>query len=233
MSHGFFVTGTDTEVGKTWVSCALLRNLCAAGVAAAGYKPVAAGAELTGAGWRNADALQLQAAGTPDLEYAALNPVCLPLPASPHIAAAAAGTSIDIEALVDGAHQLQQRVDVVLVEGAGGWRVPLGDSVDIATLARALGWPVIVVVGMRLGCINHARLTVEAIQADGLPVAGWIANFIDPALGAPADVRQSLVQRLPVPLLAQIAHGAGELHWSEDGLRWHKKILQIVFDSQK
>lgn len=233
MSRGLFITGTDTGIGKTRVTAALLTEFSGAGLRVAGYKPVAAGAEFIDGRWCNDDALLLQvlSCGSPDYEL--INPLCLPLPVSPHLAAGAVGVVVDLARLVQSGQALLADYDVVVAEGAGGWRVPLADGVDIATLAGALAWPVILVVGLRLGCINHACLTAEAMRADGVIVAGWVANAIDPDLPLAAEVRNTLLQRLDIPLLADMMPGAVDLQWTAAGSQWRKEILQIVFDSPK
>ena len=233
MSRGYFITGTDTGIGKTRVTVALLSEFGAAGLRVAGYKPVAAGAELIDGQWCNEDALLLQSLSSGALPYREVNPLCLPLPVSPHLAAQKASVAVDMQALLDGGHELLAQHDVVFAEGAGGWRVPLSAGVDIATLAAALDWPVVLVVGLRLGCINHARLTAEAMRADGVEIAGWIANALDPDLLLREEVRHSLLQCLDIPLLADMMPGAVDLQWSEAGAHWRKEILQIVFDSPK
>lgn len=202
-----FVAGTDTGVGKTLASAALLHAWRRAGRTAVGMKPVAAGAVHTDGGWQNEDALSLRAASSlavpPELD----NPVLLREPLSPHLAARHEGVEIDIGEIARRFGLLAQRADAVVVEGAGGFLVPLGEHATGADLAQALGLPVVLVVGMRLGCLNHALLTVAAIHAAGLPLAGWIANRIDPHMKAVAENITYLRRRLEVPLLAEIAHG--------------------------
>ncbi|MGB2246758.1 MAG: dethiobiotin synthase [Alcanivorax sediminis] len=174
----FFVTGTDTEVGKTWVSCRLLERAQEAGLSCYGLKPVAAGCEETAEGWRNDDALQLMAASSVKLPYELVNPVALKAPVAPHIAAQQEGKVVTLARLtgyVRGALNAHP-ADLILIEGAGGWRVPLNDREMLSALAKELDVPVIQVVGMKLGCINHALLTAEAIQKDGLRYAGTMAN---------------------------------------------------------
>ena len=174
----FFVTGTDTEVGKTWVSCRLLERAREAGLSCYGLKPVAAGCEETAEGWRNDDALQLMAASSEILPYELVNPVALKAPVAPHIAARQEGKTISLARLagyVRGALSAH-KADLILIEGAGGWRVPLNDREMLSGLAAELELPVIQVVGMKLGCINHALLTAEAIKKDGLRYAGTMAN---------------------------------------------------------
>ncbi|MEQ3637374.1 dethiobiotin synthase [Alcanivorax sp.] len=174
----FFVTGTDTEVGKTWVSCRLLERAREAGLSCYGLKPVAAGCEETSDGWRNEDALQLMAASSVTLPYEIVNPVAFKAPVAPHIAAQQEGKDISLSRLVGyvrGALSAYP-ADLILIEGAGGWRVPLNSREMLSGLAKELDVPVIQVVGMKLGCINHALLTAEAIEKDGLRYAGTMAN---------------------------------------------------------
>ncbi|BAP15122.1 MAG: dethiobiotin synthase [Alcanivorax borkumensis] len=174
----FFVTGTDTEVGKTWVSCRLLERAREAGLSCYGLKPVAAGCEETSDGWRNEDALQLMAASSVTLPYEIVNPVAFKAPVAPHIAAQQEGKDISLSRLVGyvrGALSAYP-ADLILIEGAGGWRVPLNSREMLSGLAKELDVPVIQVVGMKLGCINHALLTADAIEKDGLRYAGTMAN---------------------------------------------------------
>ncbi|MES2424122.1 MAG: dethiobiotin synthase [Pseudomonadota bacterium] len=204
MTVGYFVTGTDTEVGKTLVSCALLRTLQTRHARVVGMKPVAAGAVQTADGWLNDDVVALRAAGNLKVAAELDNPYCFPDPVSPHIAARLAGANIDIALLADRYCQLATLADAVVVEGAGGFLVPLADSHTSADLAQRLGLPVVLVVGLRLGCLNHALLSAEAIRARGLTLAGWVANRIDPAMQAQDDNIATLVARLNAPLLADI-----------------------------
>lgn len=175
----FFVTGTDTEVGKTWVSCRLLEQAASEGHACYGLKPVAAGCQQTDQGPRNDDALALMAASSVKLAYEQVNPVALNEAVAPHIAAFHENRRMTVSGLagyVKGA--MMTRADLVLVEGAGGWRVPINDHETLADLARELALPVILVVAVRLGCINHALLSAQAIRNDGLKLAGWVANVM-------------------------------------------------------
>lgn len=177
-----FVTGTDTEIGKTFVSCALLHGFARAGLRAAAMKPVAAGAVEIDGQWHNEDADQLDAAASVVLPPEIRTPYLLKAPAAPHIVAAQEGVALDIDHIVACHDQALRRADVVVVEGVGGFRVPLAGIEDTADLACALGVPVLLVVGVRLGCISHALLTAEAIAARGLTLAGWVANRVDPAM---------------------------------------------------
>ncbi|HKS94329.1 MAG TPA: dethiobiotin synthase [Gammaproteobacteria bacterium] len=200
--RGFFVTGTDTSVGKTWVATVVIRVLARAGLKTVGMKPVASGSVPTSEGLRNDDALQLQAAANLPRPYALVNPYAFAPPIAPHLAAAEAGVVIALPRILECFRQLCAGADAVVVEGVGGWQVPLGDSWGVPELARALGLPVILVVGLRLGCLNHALLSARAIESDGLPLAGWIANEIDPGFGRRAANVATLERRMPAPLLA-------------------------------
>lgn len=200
----FFITGTDTEIGKTFVTCTLLHAARARGHRAVGMKPIAAGAEMVNAEFINEDAARIRAAGSFDPGLALLNPYCLASPIAPHIAAAEEDIRIEPRKILDAFAALRSQADVVLVEGVGGFRVPLGDDYDSADLARDLGVPVILVVGMRLGCINHALLTAEAVAARGLQLVGWIANQVDPAMLRFEQNLDALVARVPAPLLGVV-----------------------------
>lgn len=203
---GYFITGTDTEVGKTLVSCTLLRRLREAGRPAVAMKPVAAGSALFDGHCRNEDAVALRRLVTPAPPYTRINPYLFDPPIAPHIAAEREGIVIDPAVIEAHYNDLRRDYDPVLVEGAGGWLVPLGPDTTIADLARRLGLPVILVVAIRLGCINHALLTVESIAARGLPLAGWVATFPRPYEGVGAEVVASLEARIRAPLLAVIPH---------------------------
>ena len=201
-----FVTGTDTGVGKTLVSAALLHALSQHHSRVVGMKPIAAGTQFINGVEANEDVLALRAASScavpPELD----NPVLLPDPVSPHIAAVRAGVHIDIAHLVACHRALAKLADAVVVEGAGGFHVPLSNIETGADLAQALGLPVVLVVGLRLGCLNHALLTVEAIRMRGLNLAGWVANHVDPTMLAQDDNIAFLQQRLQVPLLARVPY---------------------------
>lgn len=207
LRQSLFIAGTDTGIGKTWVATRLLAALAGAGLRAAGMKPVAAGAELTSHGWRNDDALDLAAAGNVRLSYELVNPVCLPEATSPHLAAARAGASIDLDVIQQAFDAIRKQSDVIIVEGAGGWLAPIGPAAPgqpgptMQDVALRLGLPVVLVVGMRLGCLSHALLSAAAIRASGLPLAGWIANPVDAGFRDAPACRDSLVERLPCPLL--------------------------------
>lgn len=202
MAKAFFIAGTDTGVGKTTVSCALLAAAKAKGLTTLALKPVAAGCEQTAHGLRNDDALALMAEMTETLSYDEVNPVALAAALSPHLAAAEAGRRLSIQQLAGFTRGgLMRRADFALVEGAGGWRVPISSRELLSALPKELGLPVVLVVGMRLGCINHAVLTVEAIVRDGLRLAGWVANVIDPEMAALEENIATLGSMLPAPCL--------------------------------
>jgi dethiobiotin synthetase len=208
-ARGVFIAGTDTEVGKTYVATAMVRALVRAGRRTGVMKPVAAGAEATPAGLRNADALQLSRAANVPSPYGRVNPFCLPMATSPHIASRSAGIRIDLAAiqqefltLINGA------VDVVVVEGAGGWLAPISETETMADVAVTLQLPVLLVVGLRLGCLNHALLTAQAIEASGLQLAGWIANNVQPQFEHAAENVALLERRLAAPLLESVAFNA-------------------------
>ena len=205
MSRAFFVAGTDTDVGKTTVAAGLLHAARTAGLTTAAVKPVASGCESTLQGLRNSDALALQAECSPPLEYAAVNPFAFAPAIAPHIAAHEAGVELSA-ALLAGAVQgvLGRQADFTLVEGAGGWRVPLNGGETLSALPVRLQLPVILVVGVRLGCINHALLSVEAILRDGLPLAGWVANIVDPTTSRLAENLATLDELLPAPCLGRV-----------------------------
>lgn len=199
-----FVTGTDTEIGKTLVSGALLHALGQAGVRAAGMKPVAAGAEERGGVLHNEDVDFLYEAAPLKLPRELTTPYLFRTPAAPHIAAALEFQPIEPRRIVAAYEQVCAQAEAVVVEGVGGWRVPLTNSYDTSDLARQLGLPVILVVGLRLGCINHALLTAEAIAARGLKLAGWVANMADPAMAYADGNVEAIAARLDAPLLGRI-----------------------------
>lgn len=207
MKHKFFVTGTDTEVGKTWITCALLEAFNQRGYRTAGMKPVAAGSEKTAQGFRNEDALAIQAAMSLELPYDQINPVCMEPAIAPHIAIALAKKNITVSALTGYCNGLlTQGADITLIEGAGGWRVPLNSRETLADLAKQLNIAVILVVGVRLGCLNHAFLTLEAIQRDGLSCAGWVANVIDSKMPYLRQNIDTLKSAIPHPCLGEVPH---------------------------
>jgi len=194
--RGYFVTGTDTGVGKTVVACGLAAALRSAGLAVAAMKPVASGCRETSAGLRNEDAERLQAAAGLECGYDEVNPFAFADPVAPHLAARAAGRNIELAAIRTCFERLVRRADAVVVEGVGGWLVPLDARDTVADLAVALGLPVLLVVGMRLGCINHACLSAQAIRASGATLAGWVANCVDPEMLRIEDNIAAISERL-------------------------------------
>lgn len=208
MSRAVFIAGTDTGIGKTHVACSLLHAMRRAGHDACGMKPVASGCERTADGLRNEDALALQDAhghGAPP--YPLINPVALREPLSPHLAAAHDGVEISMAPMRAAFDQLRQTYSPVIVEGVGGWMVPLAPDLDASAIARQWQLPVILVVGLRLGCLSHALLSARAILADGCELIGWIGNRIDPAMEAVEGNLATLRERLPVPCLGVLPHG--------------------------
>ncbi|GAB3627724.1 dethiobiotin synthase [Pandoraea terrae] len=204
--HAFFVTGTDTEIGKTLVSSALLHAGVRRGLVCAGLKSVAAGAIARGGRLINDDVEQLRRASNVELPDDWYCPYVLRDATAPHIAAEAEGIALDGNVIRAGYARMAERADLVIVEGVGGFRVPLNDTFDTADLARELGLPVILVVGLRLGCINHALLTAEAILSRGLTLAGWVANHVDSKLRHAEANIEAIATRLPAPLIGRVPH---------------------------
>ncbi|HUA80769.1 MAG TPA: dethiobiotin synthase [Dyella sp.] len=208
MSRSLFVAGTDTGIGKTHAACTLIHALRATGQRVCGMKPVASGCMETAQGLRNDDALALQAAGSePRPAYEHINPIALREPLSPHLAAAHEDIVITLPPLQTAFHHLRAHYDTVVVEGVGGWRVPLSPGLLASDIAKAWTLPVLLVVGMRLGCLNHALLSAEAIEADGCRLVGWIANHIDPNMAALEENIDTLRTRLSAPCLGVLPHG--------------------------
>lgn len=199
---GFFVTGTDTGVGKTLVSSELLRAGARRGMRSSGMKPVASGATRGLQGLRNDDALALWEASSVKGLYEHVNPYCFEMPVAPHIAAREAGVTIDLENIAQCARSLGQHCDWLVIEGIGGWRAPLGGKITVADMAMRLSLPVILVVGVRLGCLNHALLTLESIRACGLPFAGWIGSQVDPTMLKVGENVAALAELIGQPALA-------------------------------
>lgn len=201
-----YVTGTDTDVGKTVASVALMHALRAAGRVVVGMKPVASGCARTKDGWRNEDALALQAAGARPAAYDNVNPYALPVATAPQIAARAAGITVDLAVILAAHARLAAHTDVVVIEGVGGWMAPLADGLDQAAIVHALDCPVVLVVGMRLGCINHARLTLRAIRADGARCVGWIGNGVEGNFDPDGAYDALVGEALDVPCLGRLPH---------------------------
>ena len=206
MRQGYFVTGTDTGVGKTRVAAGLIAALRQQGQRVAGMKPVASGCVMTPDGLRNEDALALCEASGLAVPYDWVNPYAFAPPIAPHIAARDAGQPIRFDVLVEALGRLQTQAECVVVEGVGGWRVPLGPDGDVADLAVHLGLPVVLVVGLRLGCLNHAALTVADMRRSGLPLAGWVASAVDPDFAREAENLVALAGILALPCLGILAH---------------------------
>lgn len=201
---GFFITGTDTGVGKTWMTAALLHAMTARGLRVAGLKPLACGAHDTPDGWRNEDGELLMQQASVHLPYETVNPFLLREPIAPHIAARHAGLRLSAAALHESCTTVEEELDFLLIEGVGGWEVPINDHETMGHLARLLGLPVIIVVGIRLGCLNHGLLTCDAVLRQQLTVGGWIANIID---GDTLEIQENIAAleaRLPAPRLGTI-----------------------------
>ena len=206
MSAGLFITGTDTDVGKTVVAAALLRALAAQGLRAVGMKPVAAGVAPDG---QYADVVALRAASNVAADAALANPYCFAAPIAPHVAARNEGRAIELAVIAQAYAALARSADAVIVEGAGGALVPLDERHDMLDVVRACALPVLLVVGIRLGCLNHALLTAQAIRARGLTLAGWVATRIDPGMRAAQASVDELVVRLSAPCLGDFATPGG------------------------
>ena len=208
ISGSCFVTGTDTGVGKTFISVQIMAALQARNLRVIGMKPVASGCEITAAGLQNEDAIAMQQQANVTVPYEAMNPYAFKPAIAPHLAAAQAGVQIELASLMAAYQTLASQADAVVVEGAGGWLVPLNDRDTVADLAVALGLPVVLVVDIKLGCINHALLSVAAITASGVPFAGWVANQIQPSAEA-SNIIKTLSQRIEVPCLVSILPRTG------------------------
>jgi dethiobiotin synthetase len=205
IKNQYFVTGTDTDSGKTFVCQALLMAAREKGLKTVAYKPVSAGCDATENGLRNEDALLLQQQCTESLNYDEVNPIAFIDPVAPHLAANRVRKSIALDDLRAGLEALQAKpVDLLLVEGAGGWRLPLNNNQFLSDLPVCAGLPIVLVVGLKLGCINHALLTVQAIKADGLKISGWVANQIDPNMLYLEENIATLKTLIEAPLLGQI-----------------------------
>jgi dethiobiotin synthetase len=229
-ADSYFVAGTDTGVGKTRVTAALLAAGRAAGLSVAGMKPVASGAEPISGRMASADAVQLAAASGQATDYEDLNPYCLEGAISPHIAAKFANIAIDIAKIVTISRKLRAQSDLLLIEGAGGWYTPINEQESMADLARALGTPVLLVVGLKLGCLNHARLSLEAIRHSGCHFAGWIGSHIDSGFLAPAENLATLRQLLGAEPLALLPYSA---QGHSDAPHMHSALLRLHASRQR
>jgi len=204
MKKGYFIAGTDTGIGKTFISCAMLQAFADQGVNVGAMKPVAAGCEQTPGGWQNDDALQLIRHINVELNYQQVNPVALPSPIAPHLAAKQLNQTVTIEKLTGGFGSIKNSADYFIVEGAGGWLVPLNETESMADIPKAFGLDVILVVGIRLGCLNHALLTVAAIEQSRNHLAGWVANIIDPDMQVVEENILTLKKCIKAPLLGTV-----------------------------
>lgn len=202
--RGYFVTGTDTEIGKTVASAALIRALNRRGTRTVGMKPVASGCADTAGGLRNEDALSLMRAAAVECPYVDVNPYAFAPPIAPHIAAADVGVVIDFNRIRECHARLAAAADCVVVEGVGGWTVPLNADQSVADLAVALDLPAVLVVGMRLGCLNHALLTAESMRHAGVRCAGWVANELDGSMARLEENVRTLRAMMPFPMIARI-----------------------------
>lgn len=224
MTRGYFVTGTDTGVGKTRFSLGLMALLQAQGHVVTGMKPVASGCRATPSGLVNDDAARLQAQASFTVPYHQVNPYAFEPAIAPHLAAEAQGLSIEIEVIRQALSGLTQAADRVVVEGVGGWLVPINATQTMADVAVALGLPVIMVVAVRLGCLNHAMLTAAAIEAAAVPFGGWVANRLDPECEAADELIAALRQRLAAPFV-------GELDFSADDRSTADQFRHIRLES--
>jgi dethiobiotin synthetase len=202
--RGVFITGTDTDCGKTEIGLGLMAALQRQGLSVLGMKPVASGCDRTPLGLRNPDAVLLQARGSAEVDYPLVNPYCFEPPIAPHIAAGQSGVNIELAVIRDRARELAARADFLVVEGVGGWRVPLGPALSVSDLPLELGLPVVLVVGLKLGCINHALLTAESVRASGNRLVGWIANQMAPDMLVRDENLATLGALLGAPCLGVI-----------------------------
>lgn len=217
-SKGIFITGTDTGIGKTFVSCAIIQTMKQTGISIEAMKPVASGCDRRDGQWQNEDALALMQASNTSADYALVNPYAMPLATAPQIAARDADITIDLAVIVDAYESLQSQADFIVVEGVGGWLAPLSDTLDQSDMVAAMQIPVVLVVGIRLGCINHARLTEQAIQAGGFTLLGWIANYCDAEFDSNGEYFQALSASMQSPCLATLAFN-GQLLFAHDDVK--------------
>ncbi|WP_455376751.1 dethiobiotin synthase [Kaarinaea lacus] len=203
---GYFITSTDTNVGKTTVSLSLMRHFKARGKIVACMKPVSAGCSVTTDGLRNDDAVQLIRESSIDLPYELVNPYAFEPAIAPHLAALQINRIIELQSIRNNFMQIEAMANAVIVEGAGGWLVPVNESQTMADVAKVLQLPIILVVGMRLGCLNHALLSIRSIVESGLPCTGWVANYIDRDMQKQKENLETLKSMMPVPLIATVAY---------------------------
>lgn len=205
-NKGVFITGTDTGIGKTWTTQALMYALKSHGLSVSGMKPVASGGTKVGDSLKNDDALLIQAQCSTEQPYEWVNPYVFAEPVAPHIAAQITGINIDIRLITRAYNNMASRSDFVVVEGVGGWRVPLTDQLSTIDMVRALNLPVLLVIGLRLGCINHALLTAECIRADGIRLSGLVLNGVDAGYAYPDQTLRTLARSINAPLLGFLPH---------------------------
>ena len=203
-SQGFFITGTDTGIGKTWATIALMQSCKAEGMKVAGMKPIASGCEEINGQYKNEDALMIQSCCSDSYPYELINPYAFREPIAPHIAAEKVSADVELKKIADIYTFLAEQNDIVIVEGVGGWRVPLSDILTTRDIVNTLDIPVILVVGLRLGCINHALLTNQVIHSDNIQLAGWIANSVDRDYLETEKTMQTLMQHISAPLLGKM-----------------------------
>jgi dethiobiotin synthetase len=201
---GYFITGTDTEIGKTLTTLALMQSLKKAGRQVGGMKPVASGCVRTRSGLRNDDAMRIKSMADIEVPYDLVNPYAFEAAVAPHVIAEQEGINIDLSRIKSCYNKLSESVDIVVVEGVGGWRVPLGQEQAVPDMVRALALPVVMVVGMKTGCINHAVLTAEAIKHDGMQLLAWVANQVDPEYSTLLPTMDYLNTKLKIPMLGHI-----------------------------
>lgn len=206
---GLYVTGTDTGIGKTMAATALLHRLHDTGLRSVGMKPVASGCVRMAQGWRNEDALHMQAASRPRPDYADVNPYALIEATAPQLAARAMGVRVVLPPIIQAYGRLAETADTVVVEGVGGWAAPVDEGFDQVDIVRALRLQVVLVIGLRLGCLSHARLSVRAILDDAVPLVGWIGSAIDPAFAERDAYIELLRAALPAPCLGVLPHCPG------------------------
>ena len=216
---GLFICGTDTGVGKTYVSTLLISELCKAGLRVAAMKPVASGARIIHGELVNDDALQLMQATNVSCAYETVNPYCFAPAVAPHLAAQEIGTVIDIGIIEQNYRKLAVQADVVIVEGVGGWSVPINDTQTMAHVAATLQLPVLMVVGMRLGCLNHALLTAQAIRQSGSQLAGWFANILEPDMTMLEGNISSLKERLDALCIGTVAFDTTAIQLSQSAIQ--------------
>lgn len=227
---GLFITGTDTEIGKTFVSSLLIKMLADENLKVIGMKPIASGAENIDGKLKNEDALSLIEASNVKTDYEMINPYVFKPAVSPHIAAEEVGIEIDLNKIKNNYEQLNQSSDVVVVEGVGGWYAPLSCHTTVADLAEALNIPIILVVGLRLGCLNHTLLTAQAIRQSGLPIAGWIANHVEKDFSSAKQNIKTIKHFLnDVPFLGTVSYQTNKSHKQADHSINNKNLLKHLF----